>query len=329
MATSRVMAGSGRERSKDDWYCKSCADYWGGHYVNRGHRVECYKCKLAKGQVFFGKPSTAECPSQRVAPRAKPDTAIKENARKRNDCQEVDGIAKLASEIRVLKTMDGAEELLQLKQQQYDKLVSERQAAKPIGAQRQKIVYAINDAEKTIKRHKAEMEALEKEAARIAAQIAEKATVLANCEDKLAKARKDLTELDAKQPEAPNLAAGQIDGDKLLEFFKCCFPNVAASAIEGDKAVFQTKWDDFLKSSVPSSPVEANVADATAPADSCLAGAAVTPMDEDESVLEAAEQQFRARATTAEGEQKRQFTAKADAVAAKMAKKLKIDQSCG
>ena len=52
-------------------------------------------------------------------------------------------------------------------------------------------------------------------------------------------------------------------------------------------------------------------------------------MDEDESVLEVAEQQFRARATTAEGEQKRQFTAKADAVAAKMAKKLKIDQSCG
>ena len=325
MATSRVMAGSGRERSKDDWYCKSCADYWGGHYVNRGHRVECYKCKLAKGQVFFGKPSTAECPSQRVAPRAKPDTAIKENARKRNDCQEVDGIAKLASEIRVLKTMDGAEELLQLKQQQYDKLVSERQAAKPIGAQRQKIVYAVNDAEKTIKRHKSEMEALEKEVARIAAQIAEKATLLVNCEDKLAKARKDLTELDAKQPEAPTLAAGLIDGDKLLEFFKCCFRSVAASAVAGDKAVFQTKRDDFLKSSVPSS----NVADATSPADSCSAGAAVTPMDDDESVLEAAEQQFRAKATTAEGEQKRQFTGKADAVATKRAKKLKIDDSCG
>ena len=267
-------------------------------------------------------------PSQHVPLVRQPPSAADGN-RKRDDCKEGDGIAKLASEIRLLKTMDGADDSLQLKQQQYDKLVSERQAAKPIGAQRQKIVYAINDAEKTIKRHKSEVEALEKEAARIAAQIAEKATVLANCEDKLAKARKDLTELDAKQPEAPNLAAGQIDGDKLLEFFKCCFPSVAASAVAGDKAVFQTKWDDFLKSSVPSSPVEANVADATAPADSCLAGAAVTPMDEDESVLEAAEQQFRARATTAEGEQKRQFTAKADAVAAKMAKKLKIDQSCG
>jgi hypothetical protein len=77
MAAFRVVAGSGQVRNKDDSYCKSCADYWGGHYVNRGHRVECYKCKLAKGQVFFGKPSTADCPSQRVAPRAKPDTDIK------------------------------------------------------------------------------------------------------------------------------------------------------------------------------------------------------------------------------------------------------------
>jgi hypothetical protein len=84
MAAFRVVAAPGKVRDKDDWYCKSCSDYWGGHYVNRGQRTECYKCKLAKGQVFFGKPSTAACPSQRDAPRAKPDTDIKkENAKLR------------------------------------------------------------------------------------------------------------------------------------------------------------------------------------------------------------------------------------------------------
>ena len=124
-----------KQRSTHDWYCRFCDDFWGGHYVNRGHRHECYKCKLAKGECFDGKPPPSGNPSQRVATRVKPVTAIKkEYARKRDDSQEGDWIAKLASEIRVLKTTDGADELLQLKQHQYEKLVSERQAAKPIGA---------------------------------------------------------------------------------------------------------------------------------------------------------------------------------------------------
>ena len=140
---------------------------------------------------------------------------------------------------------------------------------------------------------------------------------------------KALAQHDPKQPDSPTLATEQVDGDKLFEFFKCCFPNVAASAVAGDKAIFQTKWDDFLKKYVPSSMVEANDAEANAPADSRSAREVDKPVDEDDSVLEAAEQQFRTRATTAEGEQKRQLTAKADAVAAKRAKKLESDKPDG
>ena len=67
---------------KDDWYCKSCDDFWGGHYVNRGHRAACYKCKLSKGHVFGGKPSAAGNPSQRVVPHAKADTGIQKEIAK-------------------------------------------------------------------------------------------------------------------------------------------------------------------------------------------------------------------------------------------------------
>ena len=60
---------------------------------------------------------------------------------------------QLAGEIQMLKGMEGAEHLAQIKQERHDKLVAERRAAKPIGVQRQKTVHAINDAEKAIQRH--------------------------------------------------------------------------------------------------------------------------------------------------------------------------------
>ena len=121
MAAFRVVAGSGLVRNKDDWYCKSCADYWGGHYVNRGHRVECYKCKLAKGQVFFGKPSTADCPSKRVAPRATPDTDVK----KEN--------AKLRAELARLKQAPGRSGTVELEtNDELDKLVADAKSVRAL-----------------------------------------------------------------------------------------------------------------------------------------------------------------------------------------------------
>ena len=103
--------------------------------------------------------------------------------------------------------------------------------------------------------------------AKIATQIEEKSKALVGAEGKLAKARMDLTELDAKRPEGPTLAAGHLEVDRLFEFFKHCFPSAAAAAVEGDQAVFQTKWGEFVASSVPASPVKENVADVTAPAE--------------------------------------------------------------
>ena len=81
-------------------------------------------------------------------------------------------MAKLSGEIRMLKGMDGADGLLQAKQRRHDELVAARRAAKPIGAQRQTLVYAINDAERAIKKHKLDVENLEKKASQISDQIA-------------------------------------------------------------------------------------------------------------------------------------------------------------
>ena len=111
------------------------------------------------------------------------------------------------------------------------------------------------------------MEVLEKEAAEIAIQIEEKSKALVGAEGKLAKARMDLTELDSKRPEGPALAAGHLEVDRLFDLFKHCFPSAAAAAFEGDQAVFQTKWEEFVASSVPASYVKQNVADVTAPAE--------------------------------------------------------------
>ena len=48
-------SGFSQLRNSDDWYCKTCSDHWGGHYVNRGHRKACFKCGLEKNYVFQGK----------------------------------------------------------------------------------------------------------------------------------------------------------------------------------------------------------------------------------------------------------------------------------
>ena len=67
---SRVVAGSGWARnSKEDWYCKFCSDHWGGHYVVRGSRRECYKCHLPKGQCFDGNVVQLGSPTQRIVQR--------------------------------------------------------------------------------------------------------------------------------------------------------------------------------------------------------------------------------------------------------------------
>ena len=252
-------------RSGKDWYFRWYAHGdWFRNFA-KFERDHCFSCKSHKFAARHGD-VLPPAPSQHVPPVRQPPSAA-DGTRKRDDCKEGDGFAKLASEIRLLKTMDGADDLLQLKQQQYDKLVSERQAAKPIDAQRQKIVYSINDPEKSIRRHQSDMEALEKEAAKIAIQIAEKSKALVCAKGKLAKARMDLTELDAIRPEGPTLAAGHLEVDKLFDLFKHCFPSAAAAAAEGDQAVFQTKLEEFVASSVPASQVKENVADVTAPAE--------------------------------------------------------------
>ena len=131
MAAYRSVAGLGQLRSNHDWYCKSCSDYWGGHYVNRGHRVECFKCGLAKGQVFFGKPTTGD-PSQRVVPHALQDTDAKnENAKLR---------AELA---RLKKAQDGSETFKpETNNDELDKLVADAKAVRVLS----KSVPGLDDA---------------------------------------------------------------------------------------------------------------------------------------------------------------------------------------
>ena len=104
---------------KDDWYCKHCSDYWGGHFVNRGHRKSCFKCQVAKECVFHGKPIATGPPSRRVVTPSKNNVDVKkENAKLRSELarlksaapgaprapdEESDEMAKLVADAKAIR----------------------------------------------------------------------------------------------------------------------------------------------------------------------------------------------------------------------------------
>jgi chromosome segregation ATPase len=154
---SRVVAGSGWARnSKEDWYCKFCSDHWGGHYVVRGSRRECYKCHLPKGQCFDGNVVQLGSPTHRVVQRQPPPTdggakriqqleaelrRLKQGptamASSGTDSTSVDNqeLAKLESEVKQLKTMakevNGLEGIIAEKEKCVAALRSQQLQAKP------------------------------------------------------------------------------------------------------------------------------------------------------------------------------------------------------
>ena len=132
------------------------SDHWGGHYVVRGSRRECYKCHLPKGQCFDGNVVQLGSPTHRVVQRQPPPTdggakriqqleaelrrlkqgptamASSGTASTSVDNQE---LAKLESEVKQLKTMakevNGLEGIIAEKEKCVAALRSQQLQAKP------------------------------------------------------------------------------------------------------------------------------------------------------------------------------------------------------
>ena len=76
----------------------------------------------------------------------------------------------------------------------------------------------------------------------------------------MAKARKDLTELDTRRTDGS--AVEQVNLDMLFTFVMKSFPSLAAEKVEGDMEHFREKWQAFVKSDTVSPPADQSTAKA-------------------------------------------------------------------
>jgi hypothetical protein len=233
---------------KDDWYCKHCSDYWGGHYVNRGHRKVCFKCQVAKEFVFHGKPVATGPPSRRVVTPSNNVDFKKENAKLRSELarlksaahgaprapdEESDEMAKLVADAKAIRGLAKENPILAKALAALEARISElratRLSVKPPSERMRQL-------EAEAKRKQKEMEGIQKKRAvaleRIAkeqAAIAELDAVAAASAASISKLQEKISQLaaevQAKAASDPSQGAADMDADTA---------KTGASELDGD-----------------------------------------------------------------------------------------------
>ena len=233
---------------KDDWYCKHCSDYWGGHYVNRGHRKVCFKCQVANEFVFHGKPVATGPPSRRVVTPSNNVDFKKENAKLRSELarlksaahgaprapdEESDEMAKLVADAKAIRGLAKENPILAKALAALEARISElratRLSVKPPSERMRQL-------EAEAKRKQKEMEGIQKKRAvaleRIAkeqAAIAELDAVAAASAASISKLQEKISQLaaevQAKAASDPSQGAADMDADTA---------KTGASELDGD-----------------------------------------------------------------------------------------------
>ena len=230
---------------ENDWYCKHCSDYWGGHFVNRGHRKSCFKCGVAKVSVFHGKPVDIGPPSRRVVtPNVNIDFK-KENAKLRAEVARLkassekgkgkgasapvprDGeLEKLLAEAKAVralaKTVPGLDEVLAGKEATIDEMRASRLSVKPPSERMRQLEAETKRKQKDLEtvqsKRTAATERIAKEQAAIAKLDADAlvlAAAVAKLEEDVAKLAAELQSKTTHDVSGPEAAADTTKADAM------------------------------------------------------------------------------------------------------------------